>query len=85
MLARWTGLMERSTSVKIRFRVGGLTDFDWGLDLAMGFFLVIRCASVDVSAVLLDERCWMKVPRNVVWVKACPGREGAILAIRYCR
>lgn len=57
MLARWTDLMERSTSVKIRSEMGETTDFDWSLDLAGAFFLEIRCVSRDGEMVLLAEDC----------------------------
>lgn len=85
MLARWTGLIDRSTSVNIRSEAVGPADLD--LDLAGGGFLDIRCVLSDMDMVVCEVRR-EKEPLRVVCVNedglVSGGREGAIFRINMC-
>jgi hypothetical protein len=56
MLARWTGLMERSTSVDTRSEALETADFGGDLDCAFGSFLDIRRVSPDMDVVEEESR-----------------------------
>lgn len=57
MLARCTGLMDRSISVNIQSKALGAAELnlDLDLDLAGGGFLDIRCVLSDMDLVVCEE------------------------------
>lgn len=75
MLARWTGLMERSTSVDTRSEALETADFGGDLDCAFGGFLDIRCLSPDMDRVVCVKEEGL----------VATGREGAISMVEGAR